>query len=68
MQRRKASLSAVHAEERKGWTENNYQTVNRQINLLAKVIDGASELDQYHIVIFIAAAVPYIVSHATNPQ
>lgn len=46
----------------------DYQTVNTQINLLAGVIDGASALDQYHKVIFITAAVPYIVSHAANPE
>lgn len=62
------SLFAAVAGEMKGWTANNYQTVNMQINLLAGVIDGASALDQYHIVIFIAATVPYIVSHAANPQ
>lgn len=52
----------------KGWTANNYQTVNTQINLLAGVIDGASAFGQYHMVIVIAAAVPYILSHAANPE
>lgn len=52
----------------KGWTAKNCQTVNTQINLLAGVIDGASALDQIHIVISIAAAVPYLVSHAANPE
>lgn len=48
----------MYSEEMKGWTVNNYQTVNTQINLLAGVIDGASALDQYNIVILIAVAVP----------
>lgn len=65
---RKGYLSVVYSEEMKWWTAHNHQTVNTQINLLAGVIDGAAALDQYHMVIFIATAVPYIVSHAAKSE